>query len=205
MRISELRRYFCFFCLFSFILLAGGCSDSPDKQAVKELHSRLDKALELASKEGELDKARDEIRKALKSARRIGEAADPAVLTGANFTYALGQDLLLDIESYVSGVDSLIERMQTAIAEMNRLEIQQGQVEGILSGMEQEVVELQRFINEGQDGQASLKERLAKANAQLANLESQKANFEDEMKRAQESAAKIEEQAQETTRAVFGR
>ena len=197
--IGEFKR-FCCFCLCLAVLLSGGCSDSPDKQAVKELHSHVDKALELAGKEGEFDKARDEIRKALRNRSRIGDAADPAILTSANFAYARGQDLLLELDDYARNVDTVVEQIGSAVSEINALQIEQGQIEGILAGMEQEAAELEGFINNAQGDQPSLKDRLAAVSAQLANLESQKAVFEEEMGSAQESAAKIERQAQEKFR-----
>ena len=143
MYIGEFKR-FCCFCLCLAVLVGGGCSDSPDKQAVKEVHSHVDKALELAGEEGNFDKARDEIRKALRNRSRIGDAADPAILTSANFAYARGQDLLLELDDYARNVDMVVEQIGSVVSEINGLQIEQGQIEGILLGMEQEVTELER-------------------------------------------------------------
>ena len=72
------------------IVYMTGCTDNPDNKATKNLRESTEKALETASKDQDLEKARKQVNSALKGNSR-SDAASTANFTSANLTFQQAQ------------------------------------------------------------------------------------------------------------------
>jgi len=188
-------------CVAAFIAIfaIAGCSDNPENKAAKQLRQSAEKALDIASNEGDYEKASKAVQTALRSASEAGAAAEPVLLASGNLTFERAQRLQSNLLTFVDSANIALDEISVQVRQISSSQIQQERLSSLLAGMDGQIEELSKLIG-GDADNVGIEEQLAAANAELGRLEEQKAAFEQQKQQAQDSIEDIQQQADEKLR-----
>ena len=179
------------------ILVVVGCSDNPQNEAAKQLGQSAEKALDMAAREGDFEKAAKAVQAALRDAPQAGSAAEPVLLASADLTFEQAQRRQSKPVAIADLANVALDDISLEIRSIGRLQIQQDRLDNLLGATEKEI--------EGLDSQSlDIEGQLDEGTAELSRLEKLKAEFEQQSQQAQSSIDSIQQAADEKLRLAEG-
>jgi hypothetical protein len=184
---------------FITIFVIAGCSDNPQNKAAKQLRQSAEKAFDIASSQGDYEKASKAVQTALRNASEAGAAAEPVLLASGNLTFERAQRLQSELVTFVDSADIALDEISAQARKISSSQIRQEQLSTLLAGMNGQIEELSKIIS-GDGDNVGIEEQLAAADAELSWLEEQNAGFEQQKQQAQDYIESIQQQADEKLR-----
>ncbi|MBL7215857.1 MAG: hypothetical protein ISS71_09295 [Phycisphaerae bacterium] len=164
-------------CGVGLLLPLAGCTDNPENADAKEIRQEMADALKMAAQGADdetLLSAKNKVQSVLvRHQKAKGLTKDAAVLTSGNLALARGRRMQGDLDLKVPPLRNTISSFEKILRSSEGLLLEKERIEGILSGTQQEVAELEQSLN-GTAQQAGLKQQLDDVQEQLNQLQNQK-------------------------------
>lgn len=173
-----------------------GCSDDAEHKAVKQARQSCRKALDVYRASGDIDAAREQLRKALTVGGKTGTARDTAVFIGANLAFAEAESAFAGQAGVAAGRESafgVTDEISLALGRIRQLKLRQERLNAARTARQAQVNELADILDKSRALMASLQ-------SQLQDLEAQKQSLQPQVAEAQEQAAKLQLYADELFR-----
>ena len=180
------------------IVYMTGCTDNPDNKATKNLRESTEKALETASKDQDLEKARKQVNSALKGNSR-SDAASTANFTSANLTFQQAQTTAASLNDLSKLASARIVAIQSQVNKIIDAHIELNKLETIMVASEKQIVQITADIS-GNGKKTGLKQQLKQAAANMTSLLRDIDDFTAIRDQAKATADDIDMQANEKAR-----
>jgi hypothetical protein len=194
---KKLINSFVMACIAGFVF--AGCSDNPQNKAAKQLHRNAEKALDMVTSRGDIDKAAQAVQEALRDAAGSGSAAEPVLLASADLTFEQAQRQQSGVYEVAELANVALDEISLQVRRISSLLIQKDRLNYLLAATDIEIQELSKIIS-GDTQSPGTEEQLAVAGAKLSQLEELKAEFDGRRQQAQDSINAIEQRANEMLR-----
>ncbi len=193
----------CLFVACIGILVVVGCSDNPQNKAAKQLRQSAKKALDMAAREGDFEKAAKVVQAALRDSPQAGSAAEPVLLALADLTFEQAQRQQSKPVAIADLANVALDDISLEIRSISGLQIQQDRLNNLLGATEKEIEGLSRSLT-GDSQRPGIEEQLADATAELSRLEELESELEQRRQQAQSSIDSIQQAADEKLRRSEG-
>lgn len=184
-------------CIAGFVF--AGCSDNPQNEAAKQLHRNAEKALDMVTSRGDIDKAAQAVHSALRDAAGVGPAAEPVLLASADLTFEQAQRQQSGVYEVAELANVALDEISLQVRRITGLLLQKDRLNYLLAATDLEIQELSKCIS-GDTQSPGIEEKLAVAGTELSRLQELKAELERRRQQAQDSVDAIERQADEKLR-----
>jgi len=165
-------------------LWVSGCSDNPDAKAAKEVRNQTAEAVLMSVTEKDYDAAQQKVMASLQQNRPQGLSKDAALLASGNLALVKGRQMQTDLGPKTLLLRGSTNKLEKILRSSEKLLIEKERIEMLLAAEDQEIVELQKLLNGG-DQKEGLSQQLEQIDAQRQQLLSQKASIQVDRERIQ--------------------
>lgn len=183
------------------IVAAGltGCKDNPEDAAAKKLQKTTTAALTQFSADRDVQAAQQTIQTALAGARPNGLSGGSSLFSAASLQTTQAQMDQVELQIQTDTLNRAIETMNVKLEQLADLTAQSQRIQKLFALSDEEITDVQKWIGSEQEA-ASLKGKIALAQAEEKQLVSQKSVFEKEFTENRDKMLALESQADDLLR-----